>query len=194
MFLVPASYPFDSCPQRPQFLVEAFVAAVYMVHVRYLRAAADGGQAGDDQRGARQHVERLNARAVERGRPANDSSGRAGRHYVGAHLAQLAGVEEAVVEHALVKIADAVGPREEDGHQRLAASREAGIGAGLYGEGAQRRRAAGPYRLALDLDLAAGRGGGGNEVMGAEDARVSGEDGGAFEGVARVGDEALAVA
>src|SRR5437870_4244255 len=156
MFLVPASYPFDSCPQRPQFLVEAFVAAVYVVHVRYLRVAADGGQAGEDQRRARAHVERLNARAVQRGRPANDSSGCAGRHYVGAHLAQLTGVEEAIVEDALVDVANAVGLREEDGHKRLEVSREAGIGEGLDGEGAQLRHAAGPEDVALDLDLDAG--------------------------------------
>ena len=174
----------DVGAEGPQLFVEALVAAVYVVDVGDLRSAGRC-EAREDECGAGSDVQRLHTRAVQRRRPANDSSGGARRHYVGAHLLQLAGVEEAVVEDALVDVGDAVGLGEEDGDHRLEVGGEAGIGERLDGDGAQfgsilrtQRRSpsastATPASRSLwvsdsrcsgralaDFDLAAGEGGG----------------------------------
>src|SRR3972149_4140530 len=85
---------------RPSISRASFPTA-HMVHVAALSAAA-GRQPGQDERRPRPHVQGPDAGTNERGRPANDSSGGPGSHYLRPHLAQLAAVQQTVIEHPLV--------------------------------------------------------------------------------------------
>ncbi len=63
-----------------------------------------------------------------RGRGAGDNGGGAGGGHLGPHLAQLADVEQAVVEDPLIYRADTAGLSEEGGQGGLQVGGEAGIG------------------------------------------------------------------
>src|SRR3989304_4971995 len=143
-------YPLDRRPKAPQLGPDPFVAAVHVVHVGHFGAAA-GGQAGQDQRRPRPHVQCPDAGTDERTWPANDSSGGAGRHYLCAHLAQLANVKQAVVEHPLVHVAHADSLGEEDGHRRLEVGGKPWVGQRLDGDCPQLSLPPDPERVLVFL-------------------------------------------
>src|SRR3990172_4047 len=86
------SHPLNRRPSTAKLLADALVPAVHMVHVGALSAAA-GRQPGQDERCPCPHVQGPDAGTDERGRPANDSSGGPGSHYLRPHLPQLADVQ-----------------------------------------------------------------------------------------------------
>ena len=141
--------------QGVQLLVYALVAPIHVVDVGDLRLAV-GGQAGQDEGRPRPHVQRPHPRPQQGRRAGHDGGGGAGGDHLRPHLAQLGHVEQAVVEHPLVHVADALGLGEEGGHGGLQVGGQTGIGQGLHGDRSQGASAPHPQPVLPLFHLDAG--------------------------------------
>src|SRR3989337_1987195 len=130
------SHPLNRRPETTELRADALVPAVPMVRVGDFRAAA-GRQPGQDKRRSRPHVQCTNAGTDERGRPANDSSGGPGSHYLRPHLTQLPDVQQTVIEHPLVHVAHPPRLRQEHSHGRLQVRGESRVRQRLYRDAPQ---------------------------------------------------------
>ena len=84
----------------------------------------------EHERGGGANIEPIDNGATQ-GAWTLDDGGGAGGHDLRAHLAEFADILQPAFKHALVHHADAVGLREQGGHQRLQVGRQAGVGHGL---------------------------------------------------------------
>ena len=117
-----------------ELLLDPLVAAVEVVDAGDPGLAL-GGEAGEDQADAGAQVGRHHRRALEL-LDAGHGGGAAVHLDPRAHAHQLGRVHEAVLEDALLEVADPVGEREQRHHLRLQVGREAGEGGGRHVDGA----------------------------------------------------------
>ncbi len=105
-------------------------------------ARAARRQCGEDERGPGAQVGDPDLGPVERRRTGDPRPSLVDDLDVRAHLHQLAGVVEPVLEDRLVDRGDAIGLGQQDRERGLVVGREAGVGLRLDVDGAQGRRVA----------------------------------------------------
>ena len=158
--------------RRRKLLLDAFVAAVEVIDPRHPRLAL-GGQPGEDEADAGAQIRRHDGGALQR-LDAGDGGRTAVNLDPGAHADEFGGVHEAVLEDALLEVADPLGKGEERHHLGLEIGGEAREGRGLHVHGANAAvGAADPEAGVAGGDVDAGRlelvGEGGHEFAPAPD-------------------------